>query len=59
MSEITIAALLGHSEASVTSRYEHHADAVIYCRRPIVSPMRSRGVWAAKLPAAKLPAALL
>jgi integrase len=29
MSEITIAALLGHSKASVTSRYTHHADAVI------------------------------
>jgi integrase len=29
MSEIAIAALLGHSKASVTSRYTHHADAVI------------------------------
>jgi integrase len=26
-SELTIAALLGHAKASVTSRYTHHADA--------------------------------
>ena len=29
MSELTIAALLGHAKASVTSRYTHHADAVL------------------------------
>ena len=28
-SELTIAALLGHRKASVTSRYAHHADAVL------------------------------
>jgi integrase len=28
-SELTIAALLGHKKASVTSRYAHHADAVL------------------------------
>jgi integrase len=28
-SELTIAALLGHKKASVTSRYAHHGDAVL------------------------------
>ena len=28
-SELTIAALLGHRKASMTSRYAHHADAVL------------------------------
>jgi integrase len=28
-SELTIAALLGHKKASVTSKYAHHADAVL------------------------------
>jgi integrase len=28
-SELTIAALLGHKKASITSRYAHHADAVL------------------------------
>ena len=28
-SELTIAALLGHRKASVTSRYAHHANAVL------------------------------
>jgi integrase len=28
-SELTIAALLGHRKASITSRYAHHADAVL------------------------------
>jgi site-specific recombinase XerD len=28
-SELTIAALLGHRKASVTSKYAHHADAVL------------------------------
>ena len=29
LSELTIAMLLGHRKASVTSRYAHHADAVL------------------------------
>jgi len=29
LSELTIAALIGHKKASVTSRYAHHADAVL------------------------------
>jgi integrase len=29
LSELTIAALLGHKKASITSRYAHHADAVL------------------------------
>jgi integrase len=28
-SELTIAALIGHKKASVTSKYAHHADAVL------------------------------
>ena len=28
-SELTIAALIGHKKASITSRYAHHADAVL------------------------------
>jgi hypothetical protein len=28
-SELTIAALLGHRKATVTSKYAHHADAVL------------------------------
>lgn len=28
-SELTIAALLGHKKASVTSKYAHHADAIL------------------------------
>ena len=28
-SELTIAALMGHKKASVTSKYAHHADAVL------------------------------
>ena len=28
-SELTIAALIGHKKATVTSRYAHHADAVL------------------------------
>jgi integrase len=29
LSELTIAALLGHKKASVTSKYAHHADVVL------------------------------
>lgn len=29
LSELTIAALLGHKKTSVTSKYAHHADAVL------------------------------
>ena len=29
LSELTIASLLGHKKASVTSKYTHHADAVL------------------------------
>ena len=40
-SELTIAALLGHKKASVTSKYAHHADAVLLAgRRRRVRPHR-------------------
>jgi integrase len=51
-SELTIAALLGHRKASMTSRYAHHADAVLLQAADAVSDRiaelmgeaRSRGV---------------
>jgi integrase len=36
-SELTIAALLGHKKASVTSKYAHHADAVLLQAADVVS----------------------
>jgi integrase len=36
-SELTIAALLGHKKASVTSKYAHHADAVLLAAADAVS----------------------
>ena len=36
-SELTIAALLGHKKASVTSKYAHHADAVLLQAADVVA----------------------
>jgi integrase len=36
-SELTIAALLGHKKASVTSKYAHHADAVLLAAADVAS----------------------
>ena len=36
-SELTIAALLGHKKASVTSKYAHHADAVLLQTADVVA----------------------
>ena len=38
-SELTIAALLGHKKASVTSKYAHHADAVLLQAADLVAEL--------------------
>jgi integrase len=36
-SELTIAALIGHRNGSVTSRYAHHADAVLLAAADVIA----------------------
>jgi integrase len=48
-SELTIAALLGHRKASITSRYAHHADAVLLQAADSVADRITEFLGAARL----------